>query len=107
MERSMLHDVKQKLTEIKRKQRIATITISVGIILFVLGIVLVNFIMVLGYFAVLGLLASLVGVGIWLYCSTQKTKLTHELKTYLAMKELKTRSREREDWELIQELLSD
>lgn len=107
LERNMLHDVKEKITGIRRKKRIAIITISVGIILFVLGVVLVNFVMMLGYFTVAGLLVSLIGGAVWLYCSAQKTKMIKELKTYLAMKELKTRSGEHEDWELIQELLSD
>jgi len=103
----MLHDVKQKITEIRRKQRIAIVTISLGMILFAVGCLLVNFIMMLGYFTVVGLLVSLVGGGVWLYYSAQKTRMIKELKTYLAMKELKTRSGEHEDWELVQELLSD
>ena len=102
----MLHDVKQKITEIRRKQRIALITISVGVILFVPGVLLVNVMVILGYFAVIGLLSSLAGLGVWLYYSAQKTRMIKELKTYLAMKELKTHSGEQEDWELIQELLS-
>jgi len=106
----MLHDVKQKITEIRRKQRIAITIFSVGIILFVLGVVSVmvspyNLILIAIVF--FGLYVSIIGGLIWVYFSDQKGKTIKELKTYLAMKELKTRFGEHEDWELIQELLSD
>jgi hypothetical protein len=103
----MLHDVKRKILEIRRKQRIGVMVVSVGIVFYVIGVVLVNFTLILGYFSVVGLLVSLLGVGIWVYYSTQKTKTIKELKNYLAIEQLKTRSGEHEDWELIQELLSD
>lgn len=106
MERNRVHDVKQKIIELRRKQRLAVVTLSVGIILFVMGSILVYYIMMLGYFTVVGLLVSLAGLGVWLYYSAQKTRVIKEFKNYLAMEQLKTRSGKHEDWELIQELLS-
>jgi predicted tellurium resistance membrane protein TerC len=106
----MLHDVKQKLNEIRRKQRTASAIILVGVALFVLGFFLALLFLVYAVgavFNIFGLLISLVGLGVWLYYSSQKTNVIKELKTHLAMEALKTRSGEHEDWELIQELLSD
>jgi amino acid permease len=110
LERDILQDVKKKITEIKLKQKIATSICFVGIVIilmgFIIGILLVNP-TILGVLAQLGLLIFLISGCIWIYFSTEKSKIIRELKTYLAMKELKSHSREHEDWELIQELLSD
>lgn len=106
----MLQDVKKKIAEIKSKQKIAIIICFAGIIIvligFILGILLVNP-AILGTVAQLGLLIFLISGCVWIYFSTEKSKILRELKTYLAMKELKTCSGEHEDWELIRELLSD
>lgn len=102
----MLQDVKQKITEIRHRQRMAIFVIFVGIALFVLGGFLASYILMLGFSTVVGLLIFLVGIGVWLYYSAQKTKMIEKLRNYLALKELKTRLGEHEDWELIQELLS-
>jgi len=58
-------------------------------------------------FAYVGLFLFFLSGCVWIYFSDRKNKTIKEFKTYLAMKELKTRSGEQEDWELIQELLSE
>lgn len=110
LERNMLHDVKKKITEIRSKQKIALIVGFVGILMtaagFIVGIPLANP-TILAVFAYIGLFVFILSGCFWIYFSDRKSKTIKEFKTYLAMKALKTRSGKTEDWEVIQELLSE
>ncbi len=107
MEEKMIHNVKQKITGIRRKQRIATIIISAGIIIFILGCVLVPFNLMLIVIAFFGSFVSIIGGIIWTYFAIQKSGTILEFKTYFAYKHLKNRLEDHEDGELIRELVSD
>ncbi|MEM2971352.1 MAG: hypothetical protein QW270_02885 [Candidatus Bathyarchaeia archaeon] len=108
MEKDMLQNVKREIAQIRQKQKISligTLAGFIGIFLaFTLGILFSNPTILM--FAYVGLFIFLASGCIWIYFSDRKNKTIKEFKTYLAMKELKARSSEQEDWELIQELLS-
>lgn len=106
MERNKLLDIKQRISKIRRKQKI-TLFMIFSPVLFVLGILLTNSTLILELLLSLCSITFLVGLGLWLYYSTRKTKMIEWVRNYLAMIELKTRIGEHEDLELIQELLSD
>lgn len=106
-EEKMIHNVKQKITGIRRKQRIATIIISVGIIIFILGCVLVPFNLTLTVIAFFGSFVSIIGGIIWTYFAIQKSGAILEFKTYFAYKHLQNRLEDLEDGKLIRELVSD
>ena len=105
----MLQDVKRKIAEIRRKQRMALTTTIAGFIViflcYMLGILFASPTILM--FAYVGLFLFFLSGCVWIYFSDRKNKTIKEFKTYLAMKELKTRSGEQEDWELTQELLSE
>jgi O-antigen/teichoic acid export membrane protein len=100
LEKDMLQDVKRKIVQIRQKQKISLITTFAGFIViflaFTLGILFANSIILM--FAYIGLFIFFISGCIWIYFSYRKNKI---------IKELKTRSGEQEDWELIQELLSE
>jgi len=105
----MLQDVKRKIDEMRRKHRMALTTTIAGFIViflcYMLGILFASPTILM--FAYVGLFLFFLSGCVWIYFSDRKNKTIKEFKTYLAMKELKTRSGEQEDWELIQELLSE
>lgn len=107
MEEKMFHGVKRKITGIQRKQRIASIIISVGIIIFILGCVLTPFNLMSIVIAFFGSFVSIIGGIIWLYFAIQKSGTILEFKTYFCMKYLQNRLEDHEDGALIRELVSE
>jgi uncharacterized protein YacL len=107
LEEKMIQDVKQKIMGIQRKQRTATIIISVGIIIFIIGCVLVPFNLMLIVIAFFGSFVSIIGGIIWIYFATQKSGTILEFKTYFVMKHLQNRLEDHLDGKLIRELISD
>jgi uncharacterized protein YacL len=107
LEEKMIHAVKQKITGIQRKQRIASIIISVGIIIFILGCVLAPFNLMSIVIAFFGSFVSIIGGIIWIYFATQKSGTILEFKTYFCIKHLQNRLEDHEDGALIRELVSD
>jgi hypothetical protein len=104
----MLQDVKRKIADIRRRQRMALTTNIAGFVIiflgFMLGILFASPTILM--FAYVGLFIFFLSGCVWIYLSDRKNNTIKEFKTYLAMKELKTRSGDQEDWEFIQELLS-
>ena len=66
LERNMLQDAKQKITEIRRKQRIAAVAIFWGIILWVAGPVLPLMFMTIVFFGIFAFFYRRISLGLLL-----------------------------------------
>jgi len=97
---------KESIRILQRRKGWATVIIEMGVAMMILGFSLLyafNTYMPLSWIVGFGTLLFIVGIGLWLVFEVQRSNLIKKLKTYLAADALK----QRKEWELIREVLSD
>ena len=103
--------VKERISEIKNKQRIITYAIIAGVIVFILGYSVLSWASTSLWLASVGLntmtsgfLIFFVAGWIWIYYQYQKLKIIKKFRTYLAIQRLQA---DQKEWELIEEIMSE